>query len=186
MVAGIGMQAAIAGPAAHRVKHADLPLGAHCRCRDQRHSGGDTGAVEGKAHGIVVSGIHHQVHAPNQGRHVGLGQLPGYNLDLHARVQGRYGTRRGSGLIATDIGFAVGDLALQVAQLHHIAVSQQQPAHPRRPQVQCRRATQAAQAHHQHAGAQQPLLPRDIEIVEQQLPVVAQQLFVTQHTGTPR
>ena len=81
----------------------------------------------------------------------------------------------------TDIRIAMGNLALQIAQLHLITVRQQQASHPRRGKVERCRTTQATQAHYQYGGGLQPLLSRHVEVVDQYLAVIAQQLFITEH-----
>ena len=112
-------------------------------------------------------------------------QLPGDDLHHHLRVERGDCRGGGAGLVAAQVRVAVGDLPLQVAQLHHVAVGQQQAPHPRGSQVEGDRAAQPPQPDHQHAGRKQPLLPRHVEIVEQDLAVVTQQLTVIQHASSP-
>ena len=99
-------------------------------------------------------------------------------LDLHLRVQRGhcFGGRRGLGLAQPLHG--VGDLALQVGQLHLVVVHQRQAADAGTAQVQGDRRAQSARADHQRVRGQQPLLAFDADVIEQDVARVAQELVV--------
>ncbi|KAG0756895.1 hypothetical protein G6F22_020142 [Rhizopus arrhizus] len=88
-----------------------------------------TGAVDGVAGGEVVGAIQHQVGCSD-----GVGQRLVFQaldagMDLRLRVKRRQHVAPGLGLGAANAGGGVEDLALQVAELDYVVVSQGDVAH---------------------------------------------------------
>ena len=100
--------------------------------------------------------------------------------DAYLRVDGSDGLRRRPHLGLADTRQVVGDLPLQVGQVHGVVVDQRDRAHAGRAQVQRHRRAQPTCADHQGVGFEQPLLAFDAEFVEQDVARVAQQLLVAQ------
>ena len=71
--------------------------------------------------------------------------------------------------------------------LYHVfTVDQHQRTDTSRRQIKRSGTTQAAQADDQHRRLAQPLLPCDIELMQQDLAVIAQQLRISQHANNLR
>ena len=70
------------------------------------------------------------------------------------------------------------DLALQIGQIDAVAIADRQRADARGGKVQRRRRTQPAGADHQYMRIEQALLAFDADFRQQDVPAVAQQLFV--------
>ncbi len=78
------------------------------------------------------------------------------------------------------------NLALQVGQVQRVEVGQMQFANPCSREIQRHRRAEPAEAEPAEADDQRPALleaqlPLDIDLLEQDLPAVTQQFFVTQH-----
>ena len=80
----------------------------------------------------------------------------------------------------------VNDLALQVGQVDGVEVRQMQLTDARRGQVQRNRRTETAEADDQHAAFFQSQLAVDVDVLQQNLPTVAQQFLIIQHGRRPR
>src|SRR5690606_103495 len=82
----------------------------------------------------------------------------------------------------------MGDLALQVGRVDMVAVGNDDPADARCGEVQRRRRAEAAGADDQDGGFEQALLRLDADLVEQNVPAIAQELLVVHRgrRGVPR
>ena len=71
----------------------------------------------------------------------------------------------------------MGNLALQVGDIHRVVVHQRDAAHACGAQVQRHRRAQPPQPKDGDRGVDQTLLPGDIDFRQQNLPAVAQEAF---------
>lgn len=127
-----------------------------------------------------------QVHRRDRGRQ-GVGIQRGT-----MRHQLDFGIDRGQAthcridLAQADAVGVVDDLALQVGQVDRIEVGQVQLADARGGQVQGHRSAQATQADDQYAAGFESQLAVDVDVLQQNLPAVAQQLLIVQHGRLPK
>lgn len=82
-------------------------------------------------------------------------------------------------------GAVMHDLALQVGQVEAVEIGQVQFTDAGGRQVERHRRTEPAEPDHQHPAGLEPQLALDIDLLEQDLPTVTQQFFVTEH-AVPR
>ncbi len=75
----------------------------------------------------------------------------------------------------------VSDLPLQIGQIQRIEVGQVQLTDASGRQVERHWRAEAAKPDDQYSTLLEPQLSVDIDLLEQDLPAVTQQLFVTQH-----
>ena len=73
-------------------------------------------------------------------------------------------------------------LALQICQLDLVIVNQSQVANTCGAQVEGHRTTQAASANNQYVGGFEFFLAGDVEPGHQDLPAVAEEFFVAEHS----
>ena len=99
-------------------------------------------------------------------------------FDPKVRVQRRKGHRGGIHFARADSIGRVQDLALQIADIHHVEIQQAQRAHARRRQIISRRAAEAAQSGYQHAGMETSLLAGFPETGNQEIAHVPRPLIV--------
>ncbi|MNN98212.1 hypothetical protein D3C81_2175480 [compost metagenome] len=78
------------------------------------------------------------------------------------------------------------DLALQVGQVDCVEIRQVQFTHARSRQIQRHRCTQATKADDQRAALLESQLAVDVDVLQQNLPAIAQQLLIIQHGRRPR
>ncbi len=119
------------------------------------------GGVDGLPRGEVVAAVQHDVGASHQpGQQAGI-DAQRHGVDHDVGVDRRNGRlcRRGLGL-ADAVG-GVGDLALQVGQVHVVVIDQRDAAHAGTGQIQRHGRAQAAGADDQRMGGQQPFLAFD-------------------------
>ncbi len=163
-----------------------LTLGAHRRRRHQRNTGSNAGSIQRKPRRVVIRGIHRQV---NRGAGIGeavLVQPFWQHPHPHPGIQLCHRLCRRRRLAAPKVHLAVGNLPLQVARLHRIAIHQMQLADTRRRQVQRRRTAKTTEPDQQDAGTTQCLLTGNIEFRQQQLTTVALEFAIRQHATGPR
>ncbi|MNV34658.1 hypothetical protein D3C71_1260850 [compost metagenome] len=75
---------------------------------------------------------------------------------------------------------------MQVGQIDRVKVRQMQLANARCRQIKRHRRTEAAKTDDQHTAFFQSQLTVDIDVLQQNLPAVAQQFLVIQHGRRPR
>jgi hypothetical protein len=144
----------------------------------------DTGAVDRMARGEVVAAVEHDVGLRDfliqtrSGQSLGERDDPAFGVDVAQRALA------GCGLFHADRIGAMQDLALQVGQVHRVAIGQHQGADPGRGQIEGRRRTQTAGADHQRSRIDDVLLAFDADLRQQDVAAVAQQLLVG-HCWTP-
>jgi hypothetical protein len=80
----------------------------------------------------------------------------------------------------------VNDLALQVGQIDTVEISQMQCSDAGRRQIQRYRRTQSAEADNQNAALFEAQLAVDVDLLQKDLPAVAQQFLVRQHGTRPK
>ena len=98
-------------------------------------------------------------------------------IDLAQPIGGRVELR------SADVGRAVDDLALQVADVDRVVVHEADRADAGRREVHRRRRSQAAGADAEHARGLEPLLPFDAHLGQRQVPAVSQHLVARELTG---
>lgn len=105
---------------------------------------------------------------------------------LNLGIDCRQALDRRIDLAHADAVGVVNDLALQIGQVDRIEVRQMQLADTRRCQIQRYRRTQTTKTDNQHATVFQAQLTVDVDVVQQNLPAVAQQFLIIQHGRRPR
>ena len=142
----------------------------------------DAGAVDGVPGGEIVRAVEHHVGR----RHLRLQRLAFQALlqgnDFHFRIDQRQRVPPRAGLGPAHVPGVMQHLALQVGEIHRVAVAQHQGADAGCGQVQGRRRAQAAGTHDQGPGSQKLLLAFDAQLVEQDMAAVTQELLVV-HWG---
>ena len=99
-------------------------------------------------------------------------------LNPHARIDRQRRLRRRACLRRADAISGVGDLALQVRQLHRVVIDDADAADPGRGEVEHKRRAKPARAHHQHARCLQLRLADPAHLVQQDVPRVAADLVL--------
>ena len=89
------------------------------------------------------------------------------------RIQREQPILRRRELRASDVGRAVNDLPLQVAEIDDVEIDDADRADARRGQIQRRRRTEPARADAEHAAALELLLPFDADLRHDEVPAVA-------------
>lgn len=89
-------------------------------------------------------------------------------------------------LAHADTVGVMNDLALQIGQVDRVEIRQMQLTDTGRRQIQRDRRTEAAEADDQHAAVFELQLPIDVDVLQQNLPAVAQQFLIIQHGRRPR
>src|SRR5690606_28350475 len=181
-----GEHAVIAGAVGiAQVEHRDLPVEADRRAAHQRGAVPYAGAIDRVTGGEVVGAVEDDLAAPGPGIEL-LVVEPGVQRDdLDAVVDAVHGDLGRARLGPADPLDAVGDLALQVGRVDVVAVRDDDAADARGGQVERGRRAQPAGAHDQDGGIEQALLRLDADLVEQDVPAVAQELLVV-HPARPR
>ncbi|MNR41829.1 hypothetical protein D3C85_1602680 [compost metagenome] len=105
---------------------------------------------------------------------------------LNLGVDGRQALDRRIDLAHADAVGVMDDLALQVGQIDGVEVRQVHFTHTRCRQIQRHRRTETAEADDQYATVLQAQLTVDIDVLQQNLPAVAQQFLIIQHGRRPR
>ena len=143
------------------------------RRRHQRQAENDAGVVDQVAGAEAIGAIEYQVVVPEQRAHVGGLQFQRMGPHPDLGIQAREPLAPGLGLGARDAAAVEQHLALQVGELHAIAVQQSQRAATRGRQIQRGRRAEPADADHQHAGRLQFLLSGRADLGERQMALVA-------------
>ncbi|MNS70476.1 hypothetical protein D3C72_1038200 [compost metagenome] len=89
-------------------------------------------------------------------------------------------------LAHTDAVGVVNNLALQIGQIDRVEIRQMQFTDTRRREIQRHRSAETAEADDQHATVLELQLPIDVDVLQQNLPAVAQQFLIIQHGRRPR
>ena len=168
----VGVEVAVDG-AASGVEHAELPARAEHRAphvRDPEDGGGVGHEVAGLE---VVGAVEHDVVAVQHVEHGVPAQALTVGGDGDLGVES--GERAGGGidLGPADVGGAVDDLPVEVAQVDGVVVDDAERADPRAGEVEGRRGTEAARPDAQDAGGPQALLAIGPDAGDGDLPVVA-------------
>ena len=136
------------------------------------------GLVHHLAGGEVVGAVQHHVGIAGQfTQQLGI-RASGQGADLRIAVDLLQRRAHGFGLGLTDAGLGMGDLALQIGQVHLIVVHQREAAYAGAGQVHGSGRAQAACANDDGVRSQQALLTLHIDFLEQQVAGIAQELGV--------
>ena len=127
----------------------------------------EAGRVDGLARGKVVAAVEHHIRLCHQDvQQGGIGPCL-HDFDLHLRVDGSNGALDRCHLGLAHASHVVGDLALQIGQVHHVVIDHRDMAHASRTEVQGHRGTQAAGANDQSATGENALLAFDPDFFQQ-------------------
>src|SRR5690606_499249 len=183
-IIAVAVQALVAGTGrSPRIEHADLTLQPDGGAGDQRLAQGNAGGIQRLAGGEVVGAVENQID-PGHGLAQLFAEQPLVQLmDTHLRVERGQPRGRGVGLGSVQISGSMDDLPLQVGQIHPVVIRQPQLADPGTGQIERSRTAQSAHADDQHAAVEQALLTLHVDLLQQNLPAVAQQLFVQHATA---
>jgi len=133
--------------------------------------------------GKIITAIEHQVDLLGELEQAGFIQALDHGLHKNVWIQCVQGIPPGFSLGAPQAGRTVQNLALQIAELDHVVVGQNQLPDPGGRQVQGRRRAQAPGADDEHPRRKQPLLPLDAQLIEQNVACIAQQPGIVQGIG---
>ncbi len=89
-------------------------------------------------------------------------------------------------LAHADTVGVMNDLPLQIGQVDRVEIRQMQLPDTGGGQIQRHRRTETAKADNQHATVLELQLPVDVDVLQQNLPAVAQQFLIIQHGRRPR
>ena len=107
-------------------------------------------------------------------------------LDADLGIERLDSVLRGIELRPADVGRAVDDLTLQVAEVDNVEVDDAESADTRRGEIERRRRPEAAGADQEHARRLQPALPFLPDFRQQEVPAVALPLFRREIHGPSR
>ena len=102
--------------------------------------------------------------------------------DAHLGVDLAHALGRRLDLRPADARHAVRDLALQVGQVDRVVIDQRDAPDAGRAEVERHRRAEPAGADDQRMPVEQPLLALDADLVEQDVPRIAQQLVIVSWT----
>ena len=186
---GLGVeQAGVAGRfGVARVEDGDLCIQPDGGAADQRDAVAHAGGVDHLARAVVVAAVKYHgdalgQQAIEQGR---IGALRD-GAHLHLGVEVGHGLRQRGHLGLAHARRGVGNLALQVGQVHRIVVDDGDAPDTAGGQVQRCGCAQAACTQDQHVGGQDALLTFDADVIEQDVARIAQQLFVLHKACTQK
>ena len=180
-------QAVVARPSLlAAVEHRHLARKANAGTADQRSSQLDAGRVDGVSGREIVAAIDDDVGSSDQGRELLRTDPASDRLDLAVGIDlGDRPTRR-FGLVDADRRLAVDDLALQIGQVHLVAIAHGQPADAGRGHVQGGRRPESAGTDHQHVAVEQALLALDVNRRQHDVAAVADQLSIVHQQRPPK
>ena len=163
---------------AAKIEYRNLSVELYRRARHQRLAQLQTNAVDRIARVKIIAAIQHYIrlhYQIAQLRFVGAHRQRNA-FDFRIDVVQRGSCRTDLGL--TDRRGAMNDLALQIAEIHRVMVTQGQLPDTAGGQIQRGGRTEPAEADDQHLRRKQALLPLDADLRQQDVAAVAQQLLV--------
>ena len=163
--------------------HGDLSFEADGGAGNQRGAGGDGGAVDGLAGGIVVGAVEDDVGGTHEFGQAGFVQFLGQCGNVARAVDGFQTTCHHLRFGLSDIGFGEGGLALEVGIVYGVVVDDDEFADARSGKIRECRRTQPAAADDEDAGSEDFFLPFDTDFVEKDVAAVTEQLLVV-HNGS--
>lgn len=163
--------------------HGDLPFKTHSSAGNQRGTGGDSGAVDGLACGIVVGAVEDDVGGAHEFGQAGFVQLFSQGGNVARAVDGFQTTCHHLRFGLSDVGFGEGGLALEVGIVYGVVVGDDEFADARSGKIREGCRTQSAAADDEDAGGKDFFLPFDTDFVEKDVAAVTEQLVVV-HDGS--
>ena len=158
--------------------HGDLSFEADGSTGNQRGTGGDGGAVDGLAGGIVVGTVEDDVGGMHEFGQAGFVQLFGQGSNVARAVDGFQTTCHHLRFGLSDIGFGESGLALEVGVVYGVVVGDDEFADARSGKIREGRRTQPAAADNEDAGSKNFFLSFDTDFVEKDVAAVTEQLVV--------
>ena len=156
----------------------ELAIEANDGAADQGHGVFHTRGIQHLAGLKVVTAIQNHIRLLHQCVQQCCIGAHGHGIDVATWVQGQHGGAGRVHLGLTNAFSGVGDLPLQVGQVHCVVVHQGDGAHARGRQIQSRCTAQAASPQHQGVAVQELGLSFIAQFIQQNVARIAQQLGV--------